>query len=59
MLCVKFGSGESLDCLAQSLDLGIAQQSSDCPHNPCGQLSIKKVQYARNFTKSGHTGKEK
>ena len=34
MLCANHGSGQSMDCAAQSMDPCFAQQSMDCPLNP-------------------------
>ena len=34
MLCAKYGSGQSMDCAAQSMDPCFAQQSMDCLLNP-------------------------
>ena len=34
MLCANYGSGQSMDCAAQSMDPCFAQQSMDCLLNP-------------------------
>ena len=34
LLCANHGSGQSMDCAAQSMDPCFAQQSMDCPLNP-------------------------
>ena len=34
MLCAKYGSGQSVDCLVQYMDPQFAQYSVDCARNP-------------------------
>ena len=50
MLCANYGSGQSMDCAAQSMDPCFAQQSMDCLLNP----SIARTRESKHGSQPNH-----